>query len=246
MLHLFRKIRQSLAMSDQTGKYLKYAVGEIILVVIGILIALSINNWNEQRKERLRSADYHQRLSEDVQRLIAQNDDITELAVRILNAITKSLEMMESGESLSEDDKETLDYALVWFSRTNFQTPTLPTYEEMKSNGELNLIYDVDLRNRIANFHTYLGQVESVIYKLSNAIEGHFDVFNRHLRTVVDPETLEVKYQYEFKEMAADTEFVNTFSRLSYHWRGYVYFMKRMKTEAEQLANTLTDDLLQN
>ena len=38
---------------NKTGKYLKYAIGEIILVVIGILIALSINNWNEERKNNL-------------------------------------------------------------------------------------------------------------------------------------------------------------------------------------------------
>lgn len=50
MIKLFRKIRHNLLAEGKTGKYLKYAVGEIILVVIGILIALSINNWNEKRK----------------------------------------------------------------------------------------------------------------------------------------------------------------------------------------------------
>jgi len=50
MIKFFRKIRYDLMEKNKTGKYLKYAVGEIILVVIGILIALSINNWNEKRK----------------------------------------------------------------------------------------------------------------------------------------------------------------------------------------------------
>jgi len=50
MIKFFRKIRQNLLMENKTGKYLKYAVGEIVLVVIGILIALSINNWNENKK----------------------------------------------------------------------------------------------------------------------------------------------------------------------------------------------------
>ena len=50
MIKLFRRIRQNLIMENKTGKYLKYAIGEIVLVVIGILIALQINNWNEQRK----------------------------------------------------------------------------------------------------------------------------------------------------------------------------------------------------
>lgn len=52
MLPFFRKIRWRLAANNQFFKYSRYAIGEIILVVIGILIALYINNWNEQRKER--------------------------------------------------------------------------------------------------------------------------------------------------------------------------------------------------
>ena len=51
MIKFFWKIRLNLISEGKTGKYIKYAVGEIILVVIGILIALSINNWNEQRKQ---------------------------------------------------------------------------------------------------------------------------------------------------------------------------------------------------
>ena len=50
MIKFFRKIRQNLLMENKTGKYLKYAIGEIMLVVIGILIALQINNWNDTRK----------------------------------------------------------------------------------------------------------------------------------------------------------------------------------------------------
>ena len=50
MLTFFRKIRKALLDSGSTGKYLLYAIGEIALVVIGILIALQINNWNENRK----------------------------------------------------------------------------------------------------------------------------------------------------------------------------------------------------
>jgi hypothetical protein len=50
MIKIFRKIRQNLLSEGNTGKYFKYAIGEIVLVVIGILIALQINNWNEQHK----------------------------------------------------------------------------------------------------------------------------------------------------------------------------------------------------
>ena len=58
MIKFFRKIRYNLMEKNKTGKYLKYAIGEIVLVVIGILIALSINNWNESRKEIKLRANY--------------------------------------------------------------------------------------------------------------------------------------------------------------------------------------------
>jgi hypothetical protein len=52
MISFFRKIRQKLLSQNKVTRYLVYALGEIILVVIGILIALQVNNWNEGRKQR--------------------------------------------------------------------------------------------------------------------------------------------------------------------------------------------------
>jgi hypothetical protein len=50
MINFFRKIRQQLLVENKTGKYLKYAIGEIVLVMIGILLALQVNNWSEEQK----------------------------------------------------------------------------------------------------------------------------------------------------------------------------------------------------
>src|SRR5690606_840747 len=67
MIKFFRHIRQNLLMENKTGKYLKYALGEIVLVVIGILIALSINNWNENRKIRIAEIEILQNLKTELQ-----------------------------------------------------------------------------------------------------------------------------------------------------------------------------------
>jgi hypothetical protein len=66
MIKFFRKIRYDLMEKNKTGKYFKYAIGEIVLVVIGILIALSINNWNENRKNRKKEKIYITNIQRDL------------------------------------------------------------------------------------------------------------------------------------------------------------------------------------
>ena len=66
MIPFFRKIRKTLADDNKPIKYLRYAVGEIILVVIGILIALQINNWNEGRKEKINQRSVLSNLLQDL------------------------------------------------------------------------------------------------------------------------------------------------------------------------------------
>ena len=66
MIKFFRHIRQSLIMENKTSKYFKYAIGEIVLVVIGILIALQINNWNENRKLQQREVQILKEIKSDL------------------------------------------------------------------------------------------------------------------------------------------------------------------------------------
>ena len=66
MIKFFRKIRQNLLVENKTGKYFKYAIGEIVLVVIGILIALQINNWNEKRKAKSYESQVYKQIYNDI------------------------------------------------------------------------------------------------------------------------------------------------------------------------------------
>ncbi|MGK0413278.1 MAG: hypothetical protein ACJA1B_001481 [Polaribacter sp.] len=66
MIKLFRNIRKNLLAEGKTTKYFKYAIGEIVLVVIGILIALSISNWNENRKQKETLHSIYQIIKEDI------------------------------------------------------------------------------------------------------------------------------------------------------------------------------------
>ena len=84
MIKFFRKIRYNYMEQNKTGKYLKYAIGEIALVVIGILIALQINNWNETRKEADKLNQVYERILLDV-----END---------LNELTENLAFYKNQE----------------------------------------------------------------------------------------------------------------------------------------------------
>jgi uncharacterized membrane protein YgaE (UPF0421/DUF939 family) len=53
MIKFFRKIRQNMLAKNKTGTYFKYAIREIVLVMIGILLALQVSNWNQERKDRI-------------------------------------------------------------------------------------------------------------------------------------------------------------------------------------------------
>jgi hypothetical protein len=66
MLHLFRFIRKDLIQVNNVKKYLLYAFGEILLIVIGILIALQIGNWNERRLDRIEERIILERIREEV------------------------------------------------------------------------------------------------------------------------------------------------------------------------------------
>ncbi len=76
MIKFFRNIRQQLLKEGKTINYLKYALGEIVLVVVGILIALQINNWNENRKEEKVLKEYLHKISDNVIQDIEQIDGL--------------------------------------------------------------------------------------------------------------------------------------------------------------------------
>jgi Family of unknown function (DUF6090) len=76
MIKFFRHIRKDLMEQNKTTNYLKYAIGEIILVVIGILIALSINNWNVDRLQKVKAESYIESIKND---LISDMENIDKL-----------------------------------------------------------------------------------------------------------------------------------------------------------------------
>jgi hypothetical protein len=154
MIKFFRKIRQNLLMENKTGKYFKYAIGEIVLVVIGILIALQINNWNENRKSsKIRNNYYEQVLQDLAKDTIYINRNIINLDSRI-SKYQNYLEKLPKAESIN--DVLPLIRTLDWtFGYTNFNTNTI---ESLISTGDIKLMPD-EIRNALLDLRTTQNEI---------------------------------------------------------------------------------------
>lgn len=85
MIKFFRKFRQNMLAANKFGKYLIYALGEIVLVMLGILLALQVNNWNESRKEYLIEVELVGLLISDLEEKRQENRNDLSAANRFIN-----------------------------------------------------------------------------------------------------------------------------------------------------------------
>jgi len=151
MIKFFRKIRQNLLSEGKTGKYFKYAIGEIILVVIGILIALSINNWNEKRKIKNKETVILKEL------LTSINSDLKAYESFSGPRIERKKRGLDSLFSHIFDKKEIKDSLFIDFYTNMSQDIFLRfdngPFEDLKSSG-LDIVSNDSLRTAINNAYT--------------------------------------------------------------------------------------------
>ena len=103
MIKFFRKIRQDLLSTGKTGKYFKYAIGEILLVVIGILFALQINNWNEGRKNNIKEQQILSQLKDEYNANLLQLEQKITHRKRIIEAANKVLQYIDEPLNVNSD-----------------------------------------------------------------------------------------------------------------------------------------------
>lgn len=151
MLRFFRKLRQQLVSSGQSRKYLLYVVGEVLLIVVGILIALTINNRNENRLTRHKEQVYLAGLENEFQtsriklkELIRVNHSNYEGAKRIIAYIDKP-ESLPDEKTLSQLLYQSLAFDL-------YYTPNNSLLGEMINSGSLKDISNDELRRRLTNW----------------------------------------------------------------------------------------------
>lgn len=148
MIPIFRKIRKKMADDNEPMKYARYAIGEILLVVIGILIALQINNWNEERKESLAIKNVLIEIKEDLIEDRAELERNIELRTADFEAQKRIINVLETNSSFNENVRS--DLGRIHLARNVFSASK--GYDLLK---ELNLgaLRDKELRVLLTRYY---------------------------------------------------------------------------------------------
>ena len=195
MFRFFRKIRFKLLDEGYLSKYSYYAIGEILLVVIGILIALQINNWNELRKEHRLEIEYISRIIADLDESIEDNGTrLTNIAER-----NEALELVVStlyDKKLDDDNRAEFIRKALYVTGWTQLVVIDDTFEELKSTGNMAIIRSSDVRGDI---NKYLRNKNEYNQTLETANDFLKDV-NQRWRSHISP---------NYKITTTNEEFMN-------------------------------------
>ena len=196
MIKFFRKIRQNLLSEGKTGKYFKYAIGEIVLVVIGILIALQINTWNESRKQK--------QIEKQVLKSLFQEIEKDKTALKQIDyQYKKDLLKISYFRKLYWKEQLSMAEALDlknFFGFVNHDVnPNRITYDEMINTGKLYYLSNQNLVNKIIDYyelidgHIYLSRQDRIEFRAN-----FFDVsdMKEFWLTVYDSNNKELAYNF--------------------------------------------------
>ena len=162
MIKFFRHIRQSLIMeNNKTGRYFKYAIGEIILVVFGILIALQINTWNEHRKARTLENQFILNLEQDIDAQLKELDLQIDQEIEFLNTTNTILDTFRADSKLEVDSTFSRNL-LQLTSRRTFKVYN-PTFTELLSSGQVSLLTDPKLKSTVVEYYQELTRFEKIV-----------------------------------------------------------------------------------
>ena len=211
MLKFFKKIRQNLLLENKTGKYFKYAIGEIVLVVIGILIALQINNWNEERKIENMGKEYIREIYTDLTNDILNLNQILIALKAQYDGTENVLTIIESTEKKITDTIQFSDNHRAPLQLLIVQRD-LNTFDKLRSSGQSGLLKNDSLTDlldefyknfdiHISNFKEFPLQVRMdlrrITFKIGNLDDFKYEEKNDKLSSAYISEYLNSDTVYE-------------------------------------------------
>ncbi|MFZ1791349.1 MAG: DUF6090 family protein [Saprospiraceae bacterium] len=211
MIKLFKNIRQNLILENKTSKYLKYAIGEIILVVIGILIALQINNWNEGRKENIHQKSVLSNLLQDLKSdSVSYSQNLKELKdvdflqeqlykIGVNNDSTIVIEnpsIIRFLPNYNPITKENDPFLATKITNDDIRKEILIYFRNMKNMDDIYSELDEVIKTKM---RIYLGNEK--MYKLTNWFE------NKYKDTTVEDLSFDFIDSEELKALSKEAEF---------------------------------------
>ena len=212
MITLLRKIRKRLISQSSFTSYLLYAIGEILLVMIGILLALQVNNWNEQRKnkkmEREILMEIREGLSQDLEDAIPRFIRGSQKTVNFTDALIHAIETKtEIPDSLKKD------YSRISISFQFY--PVITPYKILESKG-LDIIQNKDLKSSITKIYNV--EYELIQEALENELINKRDIYRPIVRKhfKINPRGSEYRaIPIDYWAMLEDIDFNNTIQVLN-------------------------------
>ena len=182
----------------RASKYFKYALGEIILVVIGILIALSINNWNEKRKSQNRANDLYEKLKIE----LAQKVEYLEFSYNGIEHQLTYLHMVMNADTTTIDSivampRFGLNPIFYMTSYSQFFDPPSDIYETALNDGSIRLIKDKSLTKILQEFHqSYKLRADQIIQEEYTQGREINNYISRTYASLFEGELLTSEYQW--------------------------------------------------
>ena len=157
MLKYFRKIRQRLIDESNLKRYLLYAIGEILLVMIGILLALQVNNWNQTNSDKRIANDYVSNLLTELNSDLDYFDQLIANNEKQKTYIDEILIALNSEKVINLEEEDLILKLSESMNPTDF-FPKTATYQDLVSSGKMILIKPLDLRQKVITHYNLMEQ----------------------------------------------------------------------------------------
>jgi len=237
MIKFFRNIRQQLLSQNKLSKYLLYAIGEIVLVVIGILIALSINNWNEQRKDLNLELEILSGLSNDLKNNKIKISNMISTDSLIITGNELILNLLKDGSSSFNDS---LQFNFGNINRYDVFFPQKMAYETLKSKG-LHTIKSDSLRTKIIELYDETYLINSHIRGLKSQIyTNKNNILNKRLFTTKD---INHKIPNDYSDLKKDKEFLNTLSHITAENKNFMNYSQGMLEKTISVTDQIDNEI---
>ncbi len=238
-MKLFRRIRHKLILDNKKVQYLKYAFGEIILVVIGILIALQINNWNESRKGDIALKEYLVKIKSNTMEDMLELDSLS-IGRRQIAKLCK--QARTSILNKTEDENIMLFMSSGWAFIDLYFNPSIAGYESLKNSKYYGKINNTALDSLLTRYHTIIGEIALNEKSYNEYVENQeaylSTQFDRSLilaYAFVPPDSLNIRatpqteYLTDFKEYTSFPAYRNVVSLAAWQFDTMIHRYNELK-----------------